>query len=159
MLPARWGSSAPSKVEMFPATWGSSAPNVAKVTLNAYCLAKQLDVPAEGVVFRIADLAAQRAHSSMRAILKASRLLNSQGQLNPDSDSDQYFHSIRQWAIWAEEEGYDEEAFVAAFIEHTRKNFEAAERQWTKEVEELVRSLVPNRWEDIQRILQDAARM
>ena len=44
-----------------------------------------------------------------------------------------------------------------ALIENTKENLEAAGQQWTDEMEGIVQKLVPNRWANIQTILERAA--
>lgn len=46
--------------------------------------------------------------------------------------------------------------FGEAFVERTRKNFEAARQPSTKPIQETVRTLVPHRWKDIERVLDEA---
>ena len=93
----------------------------------------------------------------MRSILSSSRRLNEQGALQPDSDPTAYYHSIRQWAIWVDERSLDRSQYEETFVQHTKKNFEAAGQEWSDDIEELVRDLAPNRWADIERILNAAA--
>lgn len=132
------------------------AANVVRVTLDGYCLDLQSDVPGEGTLFRIAEHERQDANSPARTILASSRRMNAEGRLHPDSDPVAYYHSIRQWAIWVHQEGLDRAGFEEAFVEHTRKNFVAAGRTWTEEVERRVRELAPNRWTDLTAILDGA---
>ena len=134
-----------------PASWRGA--NVVSVVLDGYCLELAGGVPTEGVFFRIADPEAQAANEPVRAILAASRALRDQGALNPDGDPEAYFHSTRQWAIWVLENGFDRAGFDRAFVEHVRKNFEAADREWTVEAEELLREFIPNRWNDVVAVL------
>jgi hypothetical protein len=61
-----------------------------------------------------------------------------------------------QWSIWTAAEGFDRAGYEEAFVEHTRKNVEAAGQTWTPEIERQVRALVPGRWEDIQVVLSEA---
>lgn len=132
--------------------------NVVSVVLDGYCLEMAKDVPEEGVLFRIAERKAQRATVRFREVVQASRRLQELGALRPAGDPESYFHSIRQWAVWVDENGFDRKEFEEAFVEHARKNFEAAGRPWTDEVREVVRSLVPNRWDDLRMILGEAER-
>jgi hypothetical protein len=130
--------------------------NPVMATLDAYCLDFLRQPPDMGTVFRVADQAIQQRFAPLTKVLQAGRRLYDQGLLNPDSDPEEYFHSIRQWALWAVQENLDQGSFGDAFLEHTRKNFEIASQPWTAEIEGLVRSLVPNRWQDIARILEEA---
>lgn len=128
----------------------------APITANAYCLDFSKPVPAAGVVYRIASADAQRRAAAARDILAASQHLRVNGGIHPDSDPDDYFHSIRQWALWTHREGFDQAGFVKAFGDHTRKNFAAARRPWTAAVEQGLRQVLPGRWQDIQAILREA---
>ena len=130
--------------------------NPITATLDAYCLDFLRQPPNQGTVFRIADRALQERFAPLRDVLQAGRRLHDAGLLNPDSDPEEYFHSIRQWALWSAQEGLDLGGFEEAFLEHTQKNFETAGQPWTEEIEGLVKSLVPNRWQDVTRILDEA---
>jgi hypothetical protein len=130
--------------------------NPITATLDAYCLDFLRQPPDLGTVFRIADQELQQRYAPLRDVLQAGRRLQEMGLLNPDSDPEEYFHSIRQWALWSVQEDLDLGSFGEAFVEHTRKNFETAGQPWTGEIEGLVRSLVPNRWQDVARILEEA---
>jgi hypothetical protein len=125
-------------------------------TADAYCLELLRELPTAGTVFRIAGAELQQRYAPIQGVLDAARKIRDVGQLAPDSDPEGYFHSIRQWAIWSLEERLDEDEFGEAFLEQTRKNFDNLGREWTDEVEELVRGLVPNRWRDIQKVLEAA---
>lgn len=125
-------------------------------TLDAYCLERVRIVPDAGTVFRIASEDLQQRFAPLRSILDASRRLQESGLLNPDSDPEGYFHSIRQWAIWTLEEGFDADGFTEAFLEHTKKNVSQTGADWTDEVESAVRSLVPNRWRDVVKVLEES---
>ena len=122
--------------------------------LSAYCMQFLADVPVAGQLFRIAPPDAQEAYAGMRSVLGASKAIRD--QLNPDSDRDGYFHSTRQWAIWTRERSLTGEQFGEAFLEHTRRNVEGSGQAWTRDIEEAVRSLVPNRWRDVQKVLAQA---
>ena len=76
--------------------------------------------------------------------------------LRPDSDPNDYYHSIRQWAIWVYAERMNESEFADTFLEHVRQNFDAAGQPWTEETSEAVRGFVPNRWADIRGIIERA---
>ena len=130
--------------------------NPITATLDAYCLDFLRQPPDLGTVFRVADQELQQRFAPLRDVLRAGRRLYDAGLLNPDSDPEEYFHSIRQWALWSVQENLDAGSFGEAFLEHTRKNFETAGQPWTEEVEELVQGLVPNRWQDIARIVEEA---
>jgi hypothetical protein len=133
-----------------------AAENPITAKLDLYCLEFLRQPPDLGTVFRVADQAVQQQFAAMGRVLSAGQRLHDAGLLNPDSDPEEYFHSIRQWALWTVQENLDAGSFGDAFLEHTRKNFEIAGQPWTGEVEELVKGLVPNRWQDIARIVEEA---
>jgi hypothetical protein len=139
-----------------PRAFSTSVGTVYSFEIDAYCLERAGGVPTEGTFFRIADAPVQEANARLRAILASSRMLRDLGMLHPDTDPTLYFHSIRQWAIWVDENDLDRAGYEEAFAEHGRRNIEAAGRAWTPEVERTVRSLVPNRWVDIVAILEGA---
>lgn len=82
--------------------------------------------------------------------------MQERGALSPDSDPAAYFDSIRQWAIWAHEQRFDARGFENAFIDYTRRNLQAAGRQWSKPIEDAVRGFIPGRWRDVQQVLVEA---
>lgn len=130
--------------------------NPVTATIRGYCLEFTRTPPAMGQMFRIAGADVQKQFAPLRGILKAGDDLFAAGMLNPDSDPIGYMHSIKQWALWASEEGFDLGSFGEAFVDHTRKNFEAAGREWSGQVEDAVRGVVPNRWNDIEQVLTRA---
>jgi hypothetical protein len=130
--------------------------NPVTAKLDAYCLDFLRQPPRMGTVFRISDQAIQQQFASVGKVLAAGRRLHEGGLLHPDGDPEEYFHSIRQWSVWASLEDLDAERFADAFIEHTRKNFETAGEPWSDEVEAMVRQVAPNRWDDISRVLDEA---
>jgi len=130
--------------------------NPVTATVRGYCLEFTRLPPTMGQMFRIAGAEVQERFAPLRGILKAGDDLFAAGMLNPDSDPTGYMHSIKQWALWASEEGFDLGSFGDAFLEHTRKNFEAAGREWSGQVEDAVRGVVPNRWNDIEQVLTRA---
>jgi hypothetical protein len=131
--------------------------NPVTAKLNAYCLEFLARPPTAGQLFRIASTELQQEFAPMRNILKAGRQVFESGFLNPDSDPIAYMHSIKQWALWTHEKGFDQGSFTEAFIQHTKKNFEAADRDWNAQVEDAVRAVLPNRWNDIQQVLRTAS--
>lgn len=132
--------------------------NPVTVKLDAYCLEFVRQPPSPGAVFRIASQELQQKFQPMRHVLTASQRLQELGALTPDTEATEYFHSIRQWAIWSKEQGFlDASAFGKAFVEKTKSNFDAAGRPWTGEIEQIVQGLVPNRWKDIDSVLRGAA--
>lgn len=133
----------------------ASKPSTA-ATLNAYCLEFLRQPPSTGSLFRIASPEVQRQFAPMRRVLQAARKLQQAGLLKPDSNPAEYFHSIKQWAVWSQEQKFDVKSFGKAFLEHTKKNFKAAGRQWTQQLEAAVLGVVPGRWQDIARVLAAA---
>ncbi len=131
--------------------------NVVALKVNAYCLEFLREPPAAGMMFQIAGTELQQQFEPMRDILTASRYLQQAGGLVPDSDPTEYFHFIRQWAIWSEERDFDQKGFGKAFLERTKKNFKSAGRPWTKDLQKLIEGIVPHRWTDIQKVLEQAA--
>jgi hypothetical protein len=163
----RDAASGDGDVGLLPASWENrpSMPfrldlprGVTRVTLEAYCLQYDEAVPAEGTIFRIASAAAQQGYAASLDIMRAARQVRDAGGLEPDSDPTDYYHSIAQWAIWADEKDLDEEGFVESFVDHGRRNFEAAGREWTAEVEDLAREIAPQRWLDVTQVLAQAER-
>jgi len=124
---------------------------------NAYCLEFKLNPPDQGSMFHVVDAATQRKYSAARDILHASRQLQASHQLQPDSDPQDYYHAIRQWAIWVEEQHFTTRAqYAQAFIERTKKNVVAVKQQWTKQMADTLDQLVPHRWDEIVKILRAA---
>jgi hypothetical protein len=123
------------------------------VTAAGYCLEQDLLAPPAGTVYRVASAAEQARTAPMRDALDAARRLRDAGQLNPDSDPTDYYHSIRQWAVWTLEKGLDREEFLDAFVERTEKNFREAGQAWSDDVTAAVRSYGEGRWTDIRAIL------
>lgn len=126
---------------------------------DAYCLEMNREPPPAGAVFRVAAREIQERYRDARGVLDAARRLRDAGLLNPDSDPAEYFQSIRQWALWSLEEELDPPAFLRAFVEETRKNVIEGGGEWTESIESAVRDLVPNRWRDVTRILEEARRI
>jgi hypothetical protein len=129
----------------------------ATARVDAYCLEFLRLPPEADMVFRIAPAEAQRAFAPVQRVLAAARHLRDAGALSPDSDPVAYFHSIRQWAVWTREQGFDEGKYAHAFVEHTRKNLESAGGKWKGEMKKVLLRVVPGRWRDIQRILAAAS--
>jgi hypothetical protein len=134
-------------------------PGKLTTTLTAYCLEFAKAPPRAGAVYRLAARSSADRFSSYRHIMAATRRMQRYGLLPQDGgDPRAYFHSIRQWAIWTTEQGFDEARFGDAFVNHTRKNAEQAGRQWTAAFEQGARRLVPGRWKAVQFVLQEAER-
>jgi hypothetical protein len=126
------------------------------LTAAGYCLQMVALAPPAGTVFRVAPAEKQARYAPMRRALDAARRLRDAGQLHPDSDPAGYYHSIRQWAAWTVERGFDREGFLDAFVERTEENFRDAGQPWSEDVAAAVRSYGEGRWTDIRAIL-DAA--
>jgi hypothetical protein len=126
------------------------------LTAAGYCLQMDALAPPPGTVFRAAPAEKQARYAPMRRALDAARRLRDAGQLHPDSDPEGYYHSIRQWAAWTVEKGFDREGFLDAFVERTEENFRDAGQPWSAEVAAAVRAYGEGRWTDIRAIL-DAA--
>ena len=122
-----------------------------------YCLNFAMNVPQAGTIYRIAGPEAQRAFQPMARILEAADRVREAGRLAADADPEGYFQFISQWAIWTKENGFDMEAFGDAFVEHVKRNVEQTGQAWAEEVEAEVRRHVPQRWRDIQQVLEEAA--
>lgn len=123
--------------------------------LNAYCLELMRKPPEAGTVLRVAAAPEQARLASLSGLLDASDRLAAAGAFRPDSDPADYLHAVRQWAIWVDREGLDLRGYEREFVRVTRENVTAAGETWNNEVEQVVRGLVPNRWNDIQRLLGD----
>ncbi len=128
------------------------------VTVSTYCLEMLKAPPVPGMIYRLAPPAVQRQYATLGRLMDASRQLKDAGGLHPDSDPVQYFHSIRQWAIWSAERGFkDVDAFGQAFVDHAHKNYAESGQAWTRQIEDAVRGLVPGRWQDIRKVMDAAA--
>jgi hypothetical protein len=126
------------------------------VRANAYCLEYKLNPPERGTLFRVVEPTTQDQYLPAREILRASRRLQQSGQLEPDSNPSEYFHSIRQWAIWVDEQKFTLPKYRDAFVARTKKNVEALGRKWSRQIEDGLTGLVPHRWDEITKILRDA---
>lgn len=124
--------------------------------LAMYCLNQRLATPAPGQIMRLASTATHREFVHVVAIWDAADRARDEGTLRPDSDPQDYYHSIVQWAIWTKEQGFDEGSFGVAFTQHTRKNLESAGHKWSPQIEDVVRGIVANRWHDVQQVLKAA---
>ncbi len=131
---------------------------VVRLALDAYCLEFLKAVPVTGTLFRIASQARQRTAGTLRGILDASARLQAAAALHPDGNPESYFHAVRQWAIWVDERKLGRGQFETEFLKHAQKNFAAAGQPWNREVEQAVRAVLPNRWQDISAVLQEAER-
>jgi hypothetical protein len=107
-------------------------------------------------VYRVAPAEKQAAFAPMRRALDAARRLRDAGALHPDSDPTDYYHAIRQWAVWSIEKGYDREGFLNGFVARMEQNFRDAGRAWSPDVAAAVRTFGEGRWTDIAAILEAA---
>ena len=148
----------PERIEETWAALIERANALVSVNPTGYCLEKEQRPPSTGEVYALANAGKQSQFSAARSILRAGGELYGSGQLNPEveGDAEQYFHSIRQWAIWTHERGYDEARFTEEFVGHTRSNLETRDVVWTPEIEALVGALAPNRWRDVSNVLTAA---
>lgn len=136
-----------------------AARNPVTTTLTGYCLQFLRNPPTAGQLFRIASGELQEEFAPVRRLMRAADRVRAADLLNPDSDPAGYLDSITQWAIWSVEQDLDLQGFETNFVEHTKKNLTAAGRQWTPDIEKLIRRVVPNRWSDIQQVLTEAERL
>jgi len=134
----------------------TAAGNHVEAVISFYCLEFGAAAPAAGVIYRIASPTAQEAFAPAARAMEAARRLNEAGLLSPDTNPESYYHAIRQWSIWTLEQRFDRAGFVAAFVEHTRKNAEARGVAWTDAVTAAVRTSAEGRWGDVVRILEEA---
>jgi hypothetical protein len=125
-------------------------------TFAGYCLAREKAAPNAGTVFRVASGATQSAAEPIARVVDTAVRLRDQKALHPDTDPDDYYHSVVQWAIWTEQEKFDQRAFAAAFAAYTRKNVVAGGQKWTREIEDAVREIAADRWRDVSRIVDEA---
>jgi hypothetical protein len=126
------------------------------LTAPGYCLQREKDAPAPGMVYRLAPADAQAKNAPLSRVLRAAKRLRDGKALNPDTDPDDYFHSVVQWAIWTEQEKFDQRAFAAAFTAYTRKNIVSGGERWTRDLEDAVRGIASDRWRDVSRIVDEA---
>jgi hypothetical protein len=135
---------------------GSKAPAPTVAMMSGYCLDYLKEPPTLGSLFRIASPEVQAKFAPLRRVLQAEERLEQLGQLVPDIDPAQYFHQLRQWALWSRAQGFTPEAFAKEFVDHARKNIVAAKQPWTKQIESQIAGLVPHRWQEITMVLQQA---
>lgn len=131
--------------------------NPVTTQLDAYCLEFLRLPPSAEQMFQLAPKALQDQFAPIRNVLDAAKQLNDLGLLPPDSDPTAYFHAITQWAVWAKEEELEQDSFTDAFVDHTRKQVEAAGNSWTDQFDDVLRGAAPARWQNITRILEAAA--
>jgi hypothetical protein len=136
-----------------------AAQNPVTMKLTGYCLQFLRSPPTAGQLFRIAGSQMQELFAPVRQLMGAAEKVKAAGLLNPDSDPRGYFDSITQWAIWSVEQDLDLGSFETSFLEYTKKNVLASGQEWTTDFDDLVRSVVPNRWNDVQQVLTEAERL
>ena len=135
---------------------GLASQNPLTAKLNAYCLEFLKQPPTFGQLFQIAQTELQEYYAPARNILAAGRQLFESGLLTGEGDPLAYVHSIKQWALWANEGDFTFDSFLEAFTEHTQDNFAAAGQPWTDQVQELIQGVAPDRWEHVQMVLDRA---
>jgi hypothetical protein len=109
-----------------------------------------------GMLYRVADAKTQGQFAPFRAVLKAAAQMMAGGLLHPDSDPVGYADSIRQYALWAKRNNWDMKKFGEAWLDVTKKNVLEQKQVWTKPMEDTLRGLIPNRWQDIAAVLARA---
>jgi len=135
-----------------------AARNPVTAKVNAYYVEFLRQPPSVGSMFRIASPELQAQFAPLRNVLKAAQKLEAAGLLKEDGgDPMDYIHSIRQWALWTKERNFSLDGFKKAFIEHAKKNLEAAGQQWTRPIETAFEGLVPHRWNHVVAILKEAS--
>jgi hypothetical protein len=127
-----------------------------QIDLSAYCLEFLKAPPSANTIYRLAPKAIQDKFAPISKVLRSAYRIEHAGLLNPDSNPAAYTDSIKQWAVWAVEQNYNESRFTDAFVGHTRKNVEGAGQKWSKDAEAVIRKISPNRWQDITKILRGA---
>jgi len=156
----------PEGVVLEPMKRPEGKPMVAKAAqdlltkqLTAFCLERGKLPPDAGMLYRIAPQAVQDRYKFIRPVLQAGRELAAAGKFHPDSDPGEYANDIRQYSLWAKLENWDEQQFTEKFLEHTKKNADAKQVKWTKQLEQAVLALAPGRWRDVSMVLQEAQRL
>ncbi len=153
--PIRKGSDKALRSELLKAA-ATRGPVASASRLNAYCLEFKLKPPETGMMFHVVEANTQQKYGPAREILRASRRLQAANELKPDSDPADYFHSIRQWAIWVSEQHFTQPQYQQAFIDRTKKNVTALNAKWSKQIEDGINALAPHRWDEIAKILRAA---
>jgi hypothetical protein len=125
-------------------------------TVPGYCLERDKTPPAAGMVFRLAPAEAQARNAPASRAMRAAKGLNDRKAFKPDTDPEEYFHSIVQWSIWTLEQKLDERGFTRGFVDLVRKRVVAGGQRWTSEIEKAVVALAPARWLAIQDVLREA---
>jgi hypothetical protein len=156
-------ASVPEGTVLVPTEPGSEKPAASRGTagmltqqLSGFCLQFAKLPPAAGMVYKIASPAMQQNFAPLKQILQAGRTLAEKGKLHPDSEPNAYADSIRQYAVWSKQEGWDQTKFGDEFIGRTKKNAEARNVKWTPVIEQALRGAIPGRWADITQVLNVA---
>lgn len=131
--------------------------NQVTVNIEAFCLDFHKPPPTAGMVMGLADYSVQAQMGPIHQMVRAVRRLHKRGALGADSSAKSRAQTMLQWAIWTREQQFDEAGFSRAFVEHAKKNIAAAGRKWTRDLEQAVTALTPQRWADIQMLLREAA--
>ena len=131
-----------------------AVPAVDTVAMIGFCLEYPKPPPPAGMLYQVAPAAVQELYRPLRQVLEAGRRLAEQGLLNPDSDPEAYATFIQQWALWTQLEGWDLESFTREMVTHARKNIEDGGVEWVAEIEAALTGAAPNRFQDIQTVLQ-----
>jgi hypothetical protein len=153
-------ASLPEGTVLVPTNPGSEKPAAARGTaglltqqMSGFCLQFAKLPPAAGMVYKIASPAMQQNFAPLKQVLQAGRVLAEKGKLHPDSEPNAYADSIRQYAVWSKQEGWDQKKFGDEFVDRTKKNAEARNVKWTPVIEQALRSAIPGRWGDITQVL------
>ncbi|MFN2382927.1 MAG: thrombospondin type 3 repeat-containing protein [Gemmatimonadota bacterium] len=152
------GGVALEPVEMTAEVRGVLAGNLERLgdgaVASGYCLDLRLPPPGAGQLFRVAAPEVQHRFDYAERIVEASRRLEAAGRFSPHSPA--YAHSTRQWAIWAMAERLGFEAFSREFLALAKWNLEANGQPWTDAAEATVRDVLPDRWQDVEAVLEEA---
>jgi hypothetical protein len=153
-------ASLPEGTVLVPTEPGKEKPAASRGTagmmtqqLSGFCLQFAKLPPAAGMVYKIASPAMQQNFAPLKQVLQAGRTLAEKGKLHPDSEPNAYADSIRQYAVWSKQEGWDQKKFGDEFVDRTKKNAEARNVKWTPVIEQALRNAVPGRWADITQVL------
>ena len=130
-----------------------------RMKMLGYCLQFQKQPPKAGMVFSIAPADVQQQYAPAHDVFRAAWALNKRGLIKPTGNPAAYYHSIRQWAWWTQEQRFTQETFTSAMLEYTKKNLANAKQPWTKEAEAYVRATAPKRWADIISVLRLAEKI
>jgi hypothetical protein len=145
--------------EQLTREFNQQAAKAVKVRLSGYCLQFRKDPPKAGMVYVAAPAETQEQYAAAPIIFRSASLMKKKGLLKPTGNPTSYFHSIRQWAWWTQEQRFTEETFTTALLDYTKKNMQNAKQPWSKEAEAYVRASAPNRWADIANTLRLAQKI